>query len=299
MSLPWFAVASGFSRHPKTLKLCTLVGDPNAGMYVVRLMEYCAEFAPTGEIPSEMIERAAGWHRVRSPGKLLRSMVEVGFLEPRGLHHFLHGWDERNGAHVRKAAKDNARPNASRRNPDKTPRGVSAGPRAGEESRVEDKLLLPAAAASGNRKAKKETDPRFAPLRAIWEEEFRAVHHGVKYHWSGAADAAGIHRVITTDPEEFRRRARAALQANGFKHSASVAKLTSSEVWNDLAGTLDRLPQSPARWWLSLTAEARSRYLAERRAIDPSLDDAPFGATGEAHAAEMESLNQRWASEAR
>jgi len=327
--LPWIKVALDVVGHPKLDHFEEIMGLEDGLGVIIRLWTWVAAYCPTGVIPEDRappLERhimgsitvPLGGNEIArldgrpGPGWCLDALVESGWLERVTLRvtpdvtptpcYRVHDWDEMQTAHSERARSLNReRQRRFRERNALVTKGRNALVTLPEESRGEEreKKPLPAAAASGNGKAKKETDPRFAPLRAIWEEEFRAVHHGVKYHWSGPADAAGIHRVITTDPEEFRRRARAALQANGFKHSASVAKLTSSEVWNDLAGTLDRLPQSPARWWLSLTAEARSRYLAERRAIDPSLDDAPFGATGEAHAAEMETLNKRWASEAR
>jgi hypothetical protein len=90
--------------------------------------------------------------------------------------------------------------------------------------------------AQGRGKGKSETDPRFAPLKAAWLEEFKAARRA-DYTWS-AADALGVHRVITASPEELRSRARRGLQAVGFLRCGTLAKLTSNEVWNQLAGDI-------------------------------------------------------------
>lgn len=111
----------------------------------------------------------------------------------------------------------------------------------GEEG--EEGNLFPASGEAGQgdegKKAagKKTTDPRFAPLRAAWEQEFAATHAGAAYRWQGPPDAKGIHRVIAVPVEEFREVARRGLNATGFLRCGTVAKLTSGEVWNQLAGT--------------------------------------------------------------
>jgi hypothetical protein len=48
------------------------------------------------------------------------------------------------------------------------------------------------------------------------------------------------------------------------------------------------------RFWDYLSLEEREQYLRERAAIDPELADAPFGATGVHHEAEVVALHQRW-----
>jgi hypothetical protein len=154
-ALPWFAVWSDFAEHPKTLRLCARLADPNAGMYVIRLLAYCARYAQDGRIPGDMLEHAAGWKRRSSLSQVL---LECGFIESEEDRWILHGWAERNGAHVRKHAKDNARPSAPRRNPDKTPRGVSAGSRAGEERRGEEKKEASCAGSASD--APREIPPR-------------------------------------------------------------------------------------------------------------------------------------------
>jgi hypothetical protein len=149
--LPWFKVATDFPGHPKTLRLCALLGDPNAGMYVVRLLAYCAAYASDGRVPLDMLAHAAGWKRQRVAPEFLASSLETaGFLVCTETHAEIHGWDEWNGAHVRKCAKDNARPRSDYRVPRAgTSRdlggnlsGSRAGDVEGEVDREKKKLLL-------------------------------------------------------------------------------------------------------------------------------------------------------------
>ncbi len=155
--LPWFALASDFPGHPKTVRLCKRLKDENAGMYIVRLFAHCATYAPEGRIAVDELAKAAGWSG-RSH-TFLAAALEVGFIESSGSHVVVHGWEERNGAHVRKHAKDSARPNANKRSEkEKNParglrgaqRGVSAEPRAGDNTNTDKESTedLQAAAAT-------------------------------------------------------------------------------------------------------------------------------------------------------
>jgi hypothetical protein len=103
-----------------------------------------------------------------------------------------------------------------------------------------------ASASAGRSRAKRDdTDPRFAPLKAAWLEEFTALRHA-EYRWS-PADAVGLHRVIAVPVDEFRERARRGLGAIGFLRCGTVAKLTSNEVWNQLAGDVPPAAGPPAK----------------------------------------------------
>jgi hypothetical protein len=85
---------------------------------------------------------------------------------------------------------------------------------------------------------KKDTDPRFAPLRLAWEQTF-AQNTREEYRWQGAKDAKAIHNLIAIEVDEFRVRADRGLRAQGFAHCSTVAMLASK--WNELAGqTLQR-----------------------------------------------------------
>ncbi len=155
--LPWFKVASDFPGHPKTLRLCSILQDPNAGMYVIRLLSYCATYSPEGRIPLDMLAHAAGWKKQRVTVEFLASSLETaGFIVCTEAHAEIHGWDEWNGAHVRKCAKDNARARSDYRVPragtSRDPRGNLSGSRAGdvegEKSRIIQKQLPSAEASS-------------------------------------------------------------------------------------------------------------------------------------------------------
>lgn len=111
--LPWFAVYADFPDHPKTIRLAGKVQDRNAGMYVIRLLTYCARYAPSGVIDRDLVEHASGW--VGEPGVLLQALTEVGFVADRKGGVEVHGWQERNGAHARKVAADAKRPAAKQR----------------------------------------------------------------------------------------------------------------------------------------------------------------------------------------
>ena len=82
------------------------------------------------------------------------------------------------------------------------------------------------------RKAAKETDPRFAPFRAIWEQEWVSAI-GTQYRWLGARDAKALHSLLAIPETEFRVRARKGITATGYARCSSVSQLAAK--WNDLA----------------------------------------------------------------
>jgi hypothetical protein len=127
--LPWYVIWTEFSRHPKTRDLCARVKDRNAGMYVVRLLEHCAEHALDGRIPAHVIEEAADWRG--KPGVLLAALEAAKWLEMDGEVRIVHGWVERNGARIRTWMDDNRKPHGARRkpraNPDEPPSGAAPG----------------------------------------------------------------------------------------------------------------------------------------------------------------------------
>lgn len=271
--LPWFKLDSDFDEHPKTVRLCTRLRDPNAGMYVVRLMAYCSKHAPTGRVPSDMVEHAARWGK--KAGAFVAAAVETGFLEAEGAAFILHGWDERNGAHVRKAAKDNARPRSDYRVPLQNPargnggnqRGSSAGDVEGEKSREDQKQLLPVAAspapAASVPPAPDEPTPQHPSVEGAGEttapkppaspaprlkrseatpaaREKRAcwealfkANRGEDYRWLGAADQIAANALAPVDLALFVARSTRGLEAT-YGRCSTLAQLKAK--WNDLAG---------------------------------------------------------------
>jgi hypothetical protein len=127
MALPWYHLWTDFPVHPKTLALCAELRDDNAGMYVIRLFSHCANHALDGVLQGGIVEGAAGWRKKR--GALLAALVASGVLEARDGDRFeVHGWVERNGARIRKAIADAAKPRGNKPRPPAVPRGTDAGP---------------------------------------------------------------------------------------------------------------------------------------------------------------------------
>lgn len=140
--LPWYVVWTEFSRHGKTRDLCGRVKDRNAGMYVVRLWEHCAEHALDGRIPMHAVEDAAGWRG--KDGVLLVALETSGWLDVEGDVRIVHGWVERNGSRIAKWLRDNAKPRGNKPSthsgPARDQHGTGKGPRAGppgEDLRLE------------------------------------------------------------------------------------------------------------------------------------------------------------------
>jgi hypothetical protein len=111
-----------------------------------------------------------------------------------------------------------------------------------------DKPAAPPALAEGDggqteppplkpKKTKNPSDPRFAPLRAVFEEEFFAKTKQT-YRWQGAKDSQAIRRLIAVPVGEFREKARAGLRANGFANSPTVAEL--SAKWNNITACVEK-----------------------------------------------------------
>jgi hypothetical protein len=146
--LPWFALWSDFPDHPKTVQLCAKLRDPNAGMYLVRLLGYCARLAHDGRIPGDVLEYAAAWRG--KPGVFVSILVDVGFIEPApGGLYLVHGWEERNGAHVRKRERDARKPRGNLPCPVVVPRGTAAGPPRETETETETETEEAEAASGG------------------------------------------------------------------------------------------------------------------------------------------------------
>lgn len=144
--LPWYRIWTNFPDHEKTLALCDAVRDDNAGMYVVRLHSHCAREALDGRVRAAAVEGIARWRKRR--GALLDALTATGWVEPQEDGTVVvHGWEERNGSHIRKALSDaqkprgnkpkaranpGAVPTPSRTRPDAVPLGTGEGPAVGD-----------------------------------------------------------------------------------------------------------------------------------------------------------------------
>jgi hypothetical protein len=127
-SVPWYRLWRGFPTHRKTLHLCELLADHNAGMYLVRLFDHCAEMALDGRVHKAVVEGAAGWRAKR--GKFIAAASDAGLLSKDGDFYIVHGWEERNGAVIRKALTDAKKPRGnlpSHVRPPAVPRGTPGG----------------------------------------------------------------------------------------------------------------------------------------------------------------------------
>ena len=82
-------------RHPKTLRLIRLLG-PNSDVIMPRLWSWAFEFARNGVLSASDVEIGSGW--VADAGKLVKSLLETGFLDSHGDSYILHGWERSTGA---------------------------------------------------------------------------------------------------------------------------------------------------------------------------------------------------------
>jgi hypothetical protein len=236
----WFEMRVGFHGDPKCLGLRARLGNPCAEVYVSRVYAYCYQqeqdrFEGDGAVG--ILERAAEWKG--RTGRLVTALLAEGFLDRDGGALVVHGVSQRLEAAMKRRADGLARwhRHQSQRatNALATEKQRVTDARPNQPTNQEDSSTAGASPAAGRKpKAAKQTDPRFAPLKAAWLEEYGRVYAAGKYNWS-AADSVGLHRVIATPVDEFRVRARRGLTASGWVNSATVAKLTSNEVWNRLA----------------------------------------------------------------
>jgi len=127
--LPWIKVHSDLIDHPKALALAHRLGDSRAWSYVVAVWFHLARYNPEGwirdtEDAQRALEAAARWSG--DAGALVSALVEVGFMERKRGRIVAHGWDDHQGAHVEKRARDRERQAAIRRERREEARGDSA-----------------------------------------------------------------------------------------------------------------------------------------------------------------------------
>lgn len=91
----WIKLDADYPSHPKTLRLCRLLGD-GADAYPIRLWTWCARFAKDGKPDVSFIEEACRWKG--ETGALIHALKSVGFLDSDGS---VHDWDEWTGAFLR------------------------------------------------------------------------------------------------------------------------------------------------------------------------------------------------------
>ena len=108
MGLPWIAVAKTLPQHPKSMDLSESLGEPLAWARMVAIWLWASDYAPDGIVACKgaerALERAASW--TGEPGRLVAAAVDAGFIERDGEALVLHGWDDYQGGHRRKAEAD-------------------------------------------------------------------------------------------------------------------------------------------------------------------------------------------------
>lgn len=81
--MSYFIVGDDYFDHPKTIRLRTMIG-PDAEMYPIRLWGWAYKYARSGILDDQsQIEQACRW--AGEPGKLLKALVAVVFVEPDGV----------------------------------------------------------------------------------------------------------------------------------------------------------------------------------------------------------------------
>ncbi len=107
MSYTWFRVDSSIAGHPKELELGVALKDPNAIAYVLRLWSWTQIYAPLGCFPktrADQVEAFCRWHGER--GQLIKTLVEVGFVDAEQRTYLVHDWPELQGKLVERSQRD-------------------------------------------------------------------------------------------------------------------------------------------------------------------------------------------------
>lgn len=111
MSLPWIRVYNDLPDHPKADALAELLGEARAWTHVVELWLWASRVRPDGDlagIAPSLIARRSGW--TGEPEQFVSALRVAGWLDGTRLH----GWEEHQGAHSAKLARDRERLRAAR-----------------------------------------------------------------------------------------------------------------------------------------------------------------------------------------
>ncbi len=112
MALDWFRMSVDLPDHFKTVELRAVLGEENVEAYVLRLWAWAMGNAKNGTLPgrrpSILLEHVCRWHG--EANILTEALIEVGFIDRAADGTLaIHGWDEMNGAAIRKAERDAGR----------------------------------------------------------------------------------------------------------------------------------------------------------------------------------------------
>ncbi len=75
-------VDEDFPEHPKTVRFCAVIGDPNSWTHLFKLWRWCCKFQHDGDLTSysnSEIEQAAGW--TGETGVFFQAAADAGFLD--------------------------------------------------------------------------------------------------------------------------------------------------------------------------------------------------------------------------
>jgi hypothetical protein len=112
----YLEIDEGFPGHRKTLRMCSLMRNPEAGWYMIRLWTWACRSCPSGSLvgfTSYDLEMACQYREL--DGKCFAAMAEAGFIDvddhgPVGIH----GWMEHTGGAIKRMA-NKASENKARR----------------------------------------------------------------------------------------------------------------------------------------------------------------------------------------
>lgn len=106
----YLEIDEGFPGHRKTLRLCSLLKNPEAGWYMIRLWTWACRSCPTGNLAgltAYEIETAAQYRPL--DGECYAAMVAAGFIDTDEQGPIaLHGWSERTGYAIKRMEKNAA-----------------------------------------------------------------------------------------------------------------------------------------------------------------------------------------------
>jgi hypothetical protein len=126
----WLQIDEGFDTHRKTLALCRILGNPEGGMYLLRLWKWACRSSPDGNLTGtepadlEEIVRFRG-----APGAFYAAAVAVGFVdELPGGEKRLHDWADWTGGDLVEMAKEARRKWWARQHAKGSCGGVSGHP---------------------------------------------------------------------------------------------------------------------------------------------------------------------------
>ena len=108
----YLEIDEGFDQHPKTVRLCRVIGDVNAAQYLIRIWAWACRSAPDGDISGmEAGDIEAVARYAPADGKLYEAMTERWsakfgpWIDVDGDSSRLHGWGERQGAAIKRMEK--------------------------------------------------------------------------------------------------------------------------------------------------------------------------------------------------